>query len=139
MATDQHRTLRRALRANAAFSSSCALSLWAAPGPVGHWIGVADGHLLIGLGVGLAAFAVHLVVTAARRDEARLRREALRHSVADLAWVAGSIGVGLAGWLSPAGNGVLAGVGVVVLALGVTQLRSLPRADVGRPELAQGA
>ena len=137
MNSDPHRPLRLALRANAIFSGLCALALLVAPTAIGHTIGVPDALWLIALGIGLAAFAVHLLVTAARHEVRALRREALRHSLADFAWVAGSGGVLLGGWLTPAGQVALVAVGVAVLGLGVAQWRSLPTADAVAPGLPE--
>jgi len=122
--------LRLALRLNAGFSTLSALTLFAANADLGRAIGI-DARLLIAVGVGLALFAVHLLYTAARTDLGKLRAEALRHSVADFAWVATSIGVILAGWLTPVGDALLGAVGMPVLALGVTQFRSLPLKSSG--------
>jgi hypothetical protein len=118
-------SLRLALRLNAGFSTLSAVALIAAHGEIGEAMGV-DPRLLIGVGVGLAAFAVALVYTAARSDVSKLRSEALQHSCADFAWVVASIAVIAGGWLTPLGNGMLAAVGVPVLALGIAQFRSLP-------------
>ncbi len=127
MSPDPHRSLRIALRANAAFSTICAAATFVAPAAIAEWIGVPDPRWLVGLGVGLLAFAAHLLFTAARSDIAKLRRESLQHSLADFAWVAGSLGVWLAGLLTAEGNWLLLGIGTAVLILGVAQFRSLPR------------
>jgi len=119
------KSLRLALRLNAGFSTLSAIALLVAHGEIGEAMGV-DPRLLIGVAVGLAAFAGYLVYTAARSDISKLRTEALQHSCADFAWVAASIGVIAAGWLTPLGNGMLAAVAVPVLALGIAQFRSLP-------------
>jgi hypothetical protein len=119
------KNLRLALRLNAAFSTLSAVILLAGHTAVGEIMGV-DPALLIGVGIGLGAFAGMLLFTAARQDLAKLRAEALRHSLADFAWVIASIGVIAAGVLTPAGNAMLAAVAVPVLALGIAQIRSLP-------------
>ena len=118
-------SLRLALRLNAGLSTLSALALCLAHAEIGEAMGV-DPRILIGVGVGLAAFAAYLVFTATRQDIPRLRSEALQHSLADFAWVAASIGVIAGGWLTPLGNGMLAAVAVPVLALGIAQFRSLP-------------
>ena len=119
------RPLRIALRLNAAFSTFSAAVLLFAHDALGDTMGV-DPRLLTGVAIGLAAFAGHLVFTAARRDVAKLRAESLRHSMADLGWVVGSLAVIAGGWITPTGNALLAAVAVPVLALGIAQLRSLP-------------
>lgn len=127
-------SLRLALRANAAFSAISALTLFLAHAEIGRAMGVPP-LWLIGVGLGLAIFAIQLVVTAGRTDLAKLRAEALAHSCADLAWVAASGVVVAGGWLTATGDRLLVAVGVPVLALGIAQLRSLPKKDgVARPE-----
>jgi hypothetical protein len=123
-------SLRLALRLNAGFSTLSAFALFVAHGEIGKMMGV-DPRLLIGVGVGLAAFAGYLVYTAARSDISKLRTEALQHSCADFAWVAASIGVIASGRLTPLGNGMLVAIGAPVLALGIAQLRSLPPKNEG--------
>ena len=118
-------SLRHALRLNAGFSSLSSLTLLVAHAQLGSALGI-DPRLLIAVGVGLVAFAGMLLYTAARSDVHRLRAEALCHSFADFAWVAGSIVVIAGGWLTPAGTGLVAAVALPVLALGIAQYRSLP-------------
>jgi hypothetical protein len=123
-----HPSLRLALRLNAAFSTLSALVLLAAHGELAPLMGV-DARLLIAVGVGLALFAVQLLVTARRDDVSKLRAEALRHSWADFAWVIASVVVIVGGWLTPLGDLLLGAVGVPVLALGIAQFRTLPRSN----------
>jgi hypothetical protein len=118
-------SLRLALRLNAGFSTLSALVLFAAHDRLGAEMGV-DARLLIGVAVGLAAFAAQLLFTAARDDVQKLRAESLRHSFADFAWVAASLVVIAGGWLTATGNALLIAVAVPVLALGIAQYRSLP-------------
>jgi len=118
-------SLRRALRLNAGFSSLSAVTLLVAHTQLGSAMGV-DPRLLVLVGVGLLAFAGMLLYTAARSDVPKLRAEALFHSLADFAWVAGSVVVIAGGWLSTIGAGLVAAVALPVLALGIAQYRSLP-------------
>ena len=117
--------LRHALRLNAGFSSLSALTLLVAHAQLGSAMGI-DPRLLIAVGVGLAAFAGMLLYTARRSNVPKLRAQALCHSLADFAWVAGSVVVIAGGWLSMIGAGVVAAVALPVLALGIAQYRSLP-------------
>ena len=137
--TDQtrarHRNLRRALRANAAFSSICALFFIADSGPIGAFAGV-PGPLLIALGFGLLSFAVMLAVTSRRSDGERLRAEARIYCAADLAWVIGSLPVIVLGWLTPAGAMALGAVSAVVLALAIAQWRGIGAAHAVSPAAA---
>jgi hypothetical protein len=123
-----HSTLRLALRLNAGFSSLSAIVILFVHGWLSEWMGVPSSILLAAAG-GLGAFAVYLVVTAARSDAAKLRAESLRHSISDFAWVVASIGVILSGILTSAGNWTLAAVAVPVLILGIAQWRALPGSE----------
>jgi len=113
--------LRRALRANAAFSGACATLFLAAGDPISRAIGLPEGPILPVLGVGLAGFAVFLLVTAGRSDIRKLQNEGLTHSLADFAWVIGSAPVIAFGPMNTTGNLALAAVSAVVLALGLAQ------------------
>ena len=117
---ERERMLRLALRANAAFSSLCALLFVFASNAISAWTG-APAPLLVALALGLLGFAALLVTTSRRRDPARMRSEARIHCAADLAWVVGSVPVIALGWLTPAGSAALAGVSAVVFALAVAQ------------------
>ena len=117
--------LRLALRLNAAFSTLSALALLLGHTPLAALLGV-ESWILLGVGAGLAAFAAYLLITAARQDVAKLRAEALRHSLADFAWVVASIALIVSGLVTPAGSWLLAAVAVPVLALGLAQFRGLP-------------
>jgi hypothetical protein len=125
---NNHNALRLALRLNAGFSTLCAVAILFMHGTLVELMGVAS-PILWAVSAGLAGFACHLVFTAARSDAAKLRAESLRHSISDVAWVAGSVGVMLWGVLTPAGNWVLAAVAVPVLTLGIAQWRALPAAN----------
>ena len=127
-------SLRLALRLNAGFSTVSALVLFAGHTQLGAEMGV-DARWLIAVAVGLAAFAAQLLYTASRSDARKLRAEALRHSLADFAWVAASLVVIAGSWLTPTGNALLIAVAVPVLALGVAQYRSLP----SKPTVADSA
>lgn len=118
-------TLRFALRLNAGFSMASAVTLLAAAGRLSDLMGV-DRWTLLSFGLGLAGFAVLLLVTAARDDAIKLRRESLWHACADFGWVAGTLIVLAGDWLTPVGDWLLVGVALPVLALGASQLGTLP-------------
>ncbi len=122
-----HASLRLALRLNAGFSISSALAILFAYGSLSEIMGIPS-PILIGIGVGLLAFAGQLIYTARRSDVAKLRREGLQHSMADFAWVLGSLVVIALDLLTPTGNQILVAVGLPVLALGIAQWRGLPAA-----------
>jgi len=126
---DPTRSLRLALRANAAFSTTSALLFVLDRTALAPVLGV-PAALLVTLGVGLAAFAAMLIATSLRSDPIRLVAESRMHCAADLAWVAGSIPVVALGWLTPAGSIGLAGVSAVVLALAIAQWRGIGRTTV---------
>jgi len=117
---DPARPLRLALRANALFSSACALVFVLDSARVAAWTG-APAPLLVVLGLGLLGFAALLSATSRRGDPMRLRSEAQIYCAADLGWVAGSIPVVAMGWLTPTGQAALAAVSAVVLGLAVAQ------------------
>lgn len=119
-----HRALRLALRLNAGFSTLSALAILLMTQSLSELMGIPT-ELLIGVAVGLIGFAAYLVFTASRSDAEKLRRESLQHSMADFAWVAGTVVVIALGLVTPTGNAILAVVAVFVLALGIAQWRGL--------------
>ncbi len=123
---DATRLLRLALRANAAFSTTCALIFVLDAGALAPLIGV-PAELLVALGVGLLGFAALLVASSRRTDATRLATEARSYCAADVAWVVGSVPIIALGWLTPLGAIGLAGVSTVVAALAFAQWRGLGR------------
>jgi hypothetical protein len=85
--------------------------------------------ILLATAVGLAGFAGYLILTAARTDVAKLRRESLQHSIADFTWVLLSVAVVALDVLTPTGNLILVAVSLPVLALGLAQWRALPEPE----------
>ncbi len=125
------RLLRLALRANAAFSTVCALVFIADARALAPLIGV-PGPLLVSLGVGLLGFAALLVAASLRADVARLVADARIFCAADVAWVVGSVPIIALGLLEPIGAVGLAGVSAVVAALAFAQWRGLGKASALR-------
>lgn len=119
--------LRWALGANAGFSGLSGLVLLLAAGPVGEWLGVTEPWILRGIGGGLVAYAVWLA--ALTREETPRRSLVVTASLADFAWVAGSVLLLVAGpqLLTPPGRWAVAIVAVVVADFGVVQLLGLWR------------
>ena len=119
--------LKTALLSNAAFSLVSGLLLALAPVGMGHLLDADHPGLLRVVGVGLAMFAL-MVVLAGRRERIR-PLEVLLISLADFGWVVGSLALVLASpdSFGPTGRWLLAGVAVVVAAFGVAQLTGLRR------------
>ena len=113
--------LRRVLRLNAAFSLVTGLSAVVAAGPVAELLGIDQVWLVRATGAALVGFA-GTVAAIARVDSTSLGRLARLVSLADLAWVIGTVPVVAAGWLSVAGAVTMAVIGLVVLDLAVLQL-----------------
>jgi hypothetical protein len=119
--------LRNALRVNAGFSLVSGLALMIAPANAADLVGYDNTGLFRAVGAGLVAFSL-LVAFAGRR--ARLRPlEVLLISIADFAWVLGSLGLLLLfpESFSLPGFGLLSGVAAVVAIFGVAQLAGMRR------------
>lgn len=117
--------LVRALAANALFSDLSGLALLLAAGTAARWLGVSEPWILRALGTGLVAFAAGVALLA---RSARPRRGlVLAASVSDFVWVAGSawLLLGFPDLLTPAGEGAVAAVAVLVAVLGAAQLVGL--------------
>lgn len=126
--SQNHPTLRLALRLNAGFSTLSALVILLAHAELAELMGVVP-PILFATAAGLAAFAGYLAFTAARSDVEKLRSESLQHSLADIAWVVTSIAIVASGVLTEAGNLILGAVALPVLGLGLAQWRALPKLD----------
>jgi len=137
MLTPDHRLLRRALLGNAAFSGACAVPLIVVPGTVASWLGVSNSHALVGLGLGLLAFAGVLVALATRPRPPR--SWVLAVIAADVFWVVGTAILLLSPWagaFSSPGVWTLVLVAVVVSAWGFLQAAGV-RALGGRTDEAR--
>jgi len=115
--------LRNLLRSNALFSTATGLSAVVAGGPVAKVLGVDHVWLVRVLGAGLVAFAGLVFVVSGVRTSL-LRPASLGVSIGDLGWVAGTLAAFALGWLSTSGIVVMGATGVVVLGLGLAQLRA---------------
>ncbi|MCY7300521.1 MAG: SRPBCC family protein [Ilumatobacteraceae bacterium] len=119
--------LRNLLRSNALFSTATGLLAVVAGGPIAELLGVDQVWVVRVLGGGLVAFAGLVFVVSGVRTTL-LRPANLGVSIGDLGWVAGTLAAFALGWLSTSGVVAMGATGVVVLALGLTQLRA--RAEV---------
>ena len=112
--------LRRVLLTNATTSGLSGLAALSAGGPVSDLIGVERIGWVRVVGAGLLAFAA-FVVWIATSPPARLSKEAPAISVADAAWVVGTVATIALGWYSTRGAVVMGLVGAVVGVFGATQ------------------
>lgn len=123
--------LRMILRFNAAFSVVTGSAALVGGGAIARGLGVEAAWLVRLAGGGLLAFAVAVIVIAGS-DTDRLVAWSAEVSVADLAWVAGTLVVVAFGWLSARGAVAMALVAVLVADFAVLQLgarRQLITAD----------
>jgi len=121
--------LRNLLRCNALLSTATGLGAAVGGGPVAELLGVDQVWVVRVLGGGLVAFAGLVFVVSGMRTSL-LRPASLIVSIGDLGWVVATLATIAVGWLSGSGVGVMGATGVVVLGLGLAQLRA--RAEVAR-------
>lgn len=115
------RPLRGLLVGNAAFSFASGAFAVAAADRVADWSGADVAGLVRLIGIGLILY-VPLLVLAARSAAPTLAAWSLPVSIADFAWVAATVGLLATGAVDAGGAWLLAGAGLVVLALGTEQL-----------------
>ena len=128
--------LRNMLRANAVFSTVTGLLAVVAGGPVAGLLGIDQVWVVRALGSGLVGFAGVVIVVSGVRTSL-LRPASLVVSIGDLGWVAATLATFALGWLSTSGVAVMSATSVVVLGLGLAQLRA--RAAAGHAIRAIGA
>lgn len=116
--------LRKALRANAAFSGASGLAIAATSSTLPDLLGAGTTTLYLIIGAFLATFGVRLMLLA--RSEDIPRKEALVIVAGDWGWVVGSAVVIGMGILTTLGTVLVAGTAVVVGAFAVWQRRHLP-------------
>ena len=131
------RLLRDSLRANAAFSLVSGATFVAASEPLSRFFGLPEAAALSGLGANLLVFAALLLLLAGARA-IRLWLAALVVA-ADVAWVAGSAALILAGPLSTGGNGAAAAIACAVLVFALLQYAGIRRLQGARPAPAPAA
>jgi hypothetical protein len=122
--------LRRALKANGAFSALSGLILLVAARPLAALFGLHATGSLIGVGASLLVYATVLFRNALRA--AVDPREASLAVILDLAWVAGSAVLIFAGVLSAAGNWTVAVLAEIVLCFAVLQFFGIRQMRAGR-------
>lgn len=115
--------LRNLLRCNALFSMVTGLVAAVAGGPVAELSGLDQGWVVRVLGGSLVAFAGLVFVVSGVRTSL-LRPASLVVSIGDLGWVAGTLVTFALRWLSTSGVAAMVATGVVVLGLGLAQLRA---------------
>jgi len=125
-ATAAETTLRRVLTVNATTSGLGGLAALVFGGAVGDLLGVDRIGWVRIVGVGLVAFAA-FVLFVARSSAEILRAETPTISVGDAAWVGGTVVTIALGWYSTTGAVVMVVVGLVVGALGATQMTLVRR------------
>lgn len=114
--------LRLVLAANAATSIAGGLAGLVAAGWFSTKLGV-DNTLVVRLvSAALLLFGVDVALAAAKAKENRLAQAALAISTLDLVWVAASIVIVVAGWLSTFGNVVAVALAVGVADFAIAQL-----------------
>ena len=120
--------LRLSIRANAAFSVASGIVLTLGAAPLAHLTGVPSPWILGGIGLSLIGFALGLYRNSRRRQ---MNLNEAKVAVAlDFLWVAGSAPLLALGILTPVGNGLVIGIGAVVLTLAVCQLLGLQRVAI---------
>ena len=122
---NNHSRLRVALRLNALFSTASAIAIFIYFETIAILMAV-DPKILIGVGIGLSAFALQLLITSSRKDRQKLEKKSFHHSVADFIWVIATLVVIILDLVSPTGKLIMAGIAIPVLALGLAQWLALP-------------
>ncbi|MEM9515923.1 MAG: hypothetical protein AAGA42_13815 [Actinomycetota bacterium] len=115
------RRLRIALGANELFSATTGATALIAASPLGRFFDIDDVMVRV-IGLALVVFAAALVVIRRIADHAVLRAWAIAVSIADIAWVIGTIVVIASGAVSSGGAILLAAIALVVADLAAAQL-----------------
>jgi hypothetical protein len=111
--------LRRALQANATFSTISGIAFALGAKPIAHAIGLEPWPIMLAIGVGLLIFAAGLFRNASRENINRI--EAVLTVAGDFAWVIGSGIVILLGILNTSGNWATAIIADIVLLFAILQ------------------
>ena len=118
--------LRNLLRLNSVFSTVTGAVGLIVAGPIAAFLGVDQIWLVRLLGAGLLGFAAATFAVSGTRTSV-LRRWSQVISLNDLGWVAGTVIVIAAGWFSTQGATAMGLIGIIVLVLGVSQMRAQRR------------
>lgn len=111
--------LRRALQANAVFSTVSGIALVAFARPLAALMGVGRSWILLAIGGVLLAFAVTLLINSLREDIKE--NEVTQAIISDGAWVAASAVIAFMRVVSTTGIWIVAAVALVVLAFALLQ------------------
>ena len=111
--------LRRALQANAVFSTISGIAMVAFAGPLAAIMGVGRAWILLAIGVVLLVFAATLFANSRRGNINQ--NEVVQAIISDGVWVAASIVIAFMGIVSTTGNWIVAGVALVVFAFALLQ------------------
>ena len=121
--------LRQVVLADGVTSGVTGVGLVAIPGRIATLTGAPSAALVAGIGAGLILFGAALARHATRSEPGR--GATILIAALNLAWVAASAVVVVAGGLSTLGAGVVVLVGMVVLAFAMLELRHLPTRRAG--------
>ncbi len=123
--TDWEPRLRTILYANVAFTTISALVLLLASSAVAQFMGLANGSILLAVGVGLAIFAAD-VAWVATRDNLN-RSYVTTIAIADVLWVVGSVVLLVGGWVefTTAGKWAVAIIADIVGSFGLLEFYGL--------------
>jgi hypothetical protein len=123
------KVLQKVLLADGVTSGVTGLGLVVMPARIAALLGAPSAALVAGIGAGLILFGAALVRLATRSVASRA--ETILIAALNLAWVAASAVVVVAGGLSTLGNWAVVLVGFVVVGFAMLELRHLPpvRAD----------
>jgi hypothetical protein len=117
------------LLADGITSGVTGLGLVVMPARIAALVGAPSAALVAGVGAGLILFGAALVRHATRAVPGR--GETILIAALNLAWVAASAVVIVAGGLSTLGNWALVLVGIVVMGFAILELRHLPPVRAG--------
>lgn len=115
--------LRNLLRLNTGFSIGTGAVGVVAAAPVSGFLGVEQAWAVALLGVFLLGFAVSVFMVSGSTTKTLLRLSQFI-SFSDFGWAVGTVAVIGLGWLSTGGAVVMGALGLVVLALGASQVRA---------------
>jgi hypothetical protein len=121
--------LQQVLLADGITSGVTGLGLVVMPARIGALVGAPSAALVAGIGAGLILFGAALVRHATRAVSGR--GETILIAALNLAWVAASAVVIVAGGLSTLGNWALVLVGIVVMGFAILELWHLPPVRAG--------
>lgn len=115
--------LQRVLRANAAFSATCAIGLIGLRGALFPILGLGGPEQLLSTGVSLVIFAGTLLWAASRSPVPLIPLTIF--VILDILWVVFTVGVmaSIGSRMTPLGQALTVGVGVVVGVFGMLQLK----------------